>query len=93
MALQIGGAFFRSKSLFQRFLRHAFLQNTSPSGFAAFNRATACIDVTLLLPQVTVPTMVIHEPAFPFGSFELCQEVAAGKGNRLWSGSDCRRIV
>jgi len=27
---------------------------------------------------VTVPTLVIHEPAFPFGSFELCQEVAAG---------------
>jgi DNA-binding CsgD family transcriptional regulator len=26
---------------------------------------------------VTVPTLVIHEPAFPFGSFELCQEVAA----------------
>jgi hypothetical protein len=26
---------------------------------------------------VTVPTLVTHEPAFPFGSFELCQEVAA----------------
>ena len=24
-----------------------------------------------------MPTLVIHEPAFPFGSFELCQEVAA----------------
>ncbi len=56
----------------------AFLQTTSPSGFAAFNRATACIDLAPLLPQVTTPTLVIHEPAFPFGSFELCQEVAAG---------------
>ena len=26
---------------------------------------------------MTAPTLVIHEPAFPFGSFELCQEVAA----------------
>lgn len=56
----------------------AFLQNTSPSGFAGFNRASACIDLTPLLPQVTAPTLVIHEPAFRFGSFELCQEVAAG---------------
>jgi pimeloyl-ACP methyl ester carboxylesterase/DNA-binding CsgD family transcriptional regulator len=56
----------------------ALLQTTSPSGLAAFNAATACIDITDLLPQVTVPTLVIHEPAFPFGSFELCQEVAAG---------------
>ena len=56
----------------------AFLQTTSPSGFAAFNRATACIDLAPLLSQVTTPTLVIHEPAFPFGSFELCREVAAG---------------
>jgi pimeloyl-ACP methyl ester carboxylesterase/DNA-binding CsgD family transcriptional regulator len=55
-----------------------FLESTSPSGFAAFNAATACIDITSLLPQVTVPTLVTHEPAFAFGSFELCQEVATG---------------
>jgi len=55
-----------------------FLHNTSPSGFAAFNAATACIDITDLLPQVTVPTLVTHEPAFAFGSFELCQAVATG---------------
>src|SRR5688572_23949042 len=35
------------------------------------------VDITQLLPRVTVPTPVIHEPAFRFGSFELCQEVAA----------------
>ena len=55
-----------------------FLQSTSASGFAAFNAATQLIDITNLLPQVTVPTLVIHEPAFAFGSFDLCQEVAAG---------------
>ena len=27
---------------------------------------------------MTVPTLVTHEPAFAFGSFELCQEVATG---------------
>jgi DNA-binding CsgD family transcriptional regulator len=55
-----------------------FLHSTSPSGFAAFNAATACIDITNLLPLVTVPTLVTHEPAFVFGSFDLCQEVATG---------------
>jgi hypothetical protein len=56
----------------------AFLNTTSPSGLFAFNAATERIDITDLLPRVMVPTLVVHEPAFPFGSFELCQEVAAG---------------
>ena len=54
------------------------LKATSPEALVAYNRANGRIDITHLLPQVTVPTLVIHEPAFPFGSFELCQEVAAG---------------
>jgi pimeloyl-ACP methyl ester carboxylesterase/DNA-binding CsgD family transcriptional regulator len=57
------------------------MQATSASGFFAFNAATARIDITSLLPQVTAPTLVSHEPAFVFGSFELCQEVAAGIPN------------
>ena len=48
-----------------------FLRSTTPDGLAAFNSATEQIDITDLLPHVTVPTLVIHEPAFPFGSFEL----------------------
>ena len=56
----------------------AFLQPSSASGLSAFNAASARIDLTGLLPLVTVPTVVTHEPAFSFGSFELCQEVAAG---------------
>jgi pimeloyl-ACP methyl ester carboxylesterase len=47
------------------------LQSTSPTGLAAYNRASKCIDLTPLLPRVTMRTLVIHEPAFPFGSFEL----------------------
>ena len=56
----------------------ALHQSTSPSGYAAFNAATARIDITDFLSRVAVPTLVTHEPAFPFGSLELSQEVAAG---------------
>jgi pimeloyl-ACP methyl ester carboxylesterase/DNA-binding CsgD family transcriptional regulator len=58
-----------------------FLQATSPQALSAFNDANARIDIRDLLPRVTVPTLVTHEPAFPFGSFDLCQEVAAGIPN------------
>jgi pimeloyl-ACP methyl ester carboxylesterase/DNA-binding CsgD family transcriptional regulator len=54
-----------------------FLQTTSPAALSAFNVANAAIDITALLPRVAVPTLVTHEPGFQFGSFELCQEVAA----------------
>lgn len=55
-----------------------FLHATSPENLSAYNAANARIDVTALLPRVLVPTLVIHDPAFPFGTFDLCQEVAAG---------------
>ena len=54
-----------------------FLRATSPEALSAFNAASARIDLTDLLPRVTAPTLVTHEAPFPFGSFELCQEVAA----------------
>jgi len=63
---------------FVRWGTKAFLRSTSPQGLSAFNAANARIDIHDLLPRVTAPTLVTHEPAFPFGSFELCQEVAAG---------------
>jgi pimeloyl-ACP methyl ester carboxylesterase/DNA-binding CsgD family transcriptional regulator len=56
----------------------SFLQSTTAAGLAAYNAANARIDLTDLLPRVKVPTLVIHEPPFPFGSYELCREVAAG---------------
>lgn len=64
-----------------RLRTEAHLHGTSPVGLAAFNAANERIDITDLLPKVRVPTLVIHEPAFPFGSFELCQEVAAAIPN------------
>ena len=54
------------------------LNGASPDDLVAYNAANERIDITDLLPQLSVPTLVIHEPAFPFGSFQLCQDVAAG---------------
>jgi pimeloyl-ACP methyl ester carboxylesterase/DNA-binding CsgD family transcriptional regulator len=57
------------------------LQTTSPQALSEFNAGNALIDIRDLLQRVTAPTLVTHEPAFPFGSFELCQEVASGIPN------------
>jgi pimeloyl-ACP methyl ester carboxylesterase/DNA-binding CsgD family transcriptional regulator len=54
----------------------AMRQSTTPAGLAEFYKTSACIDLKGLLSEVAVPTLVIHEPAFPFGSLALCQEVA-----------------
>ena len=57
-------------------LAEAMRQSTTPAGLAAYYEASARIDLTDLSPAVSVSTLVIHEPAFPFGSLELCQGVA-----------------
>jgi len=54
----------------------AMRQSTTPAGLAEFYRTSACINLKDLLPEVAVPTLVIHEPGFPFGSRDLCQQVA-----------------
>ena len=61
-----------------RLLTDQFQQTTTVAGLAAYNAANARIDLTDLLPRVNVPTLVIHEAPFPFGSYELCREVATG---------------
>ena len=53
-------------------------QGSSPQGLIAYNAASQQIDLSDILPKVSVPALVIHERPFPFGSFQLCQEVAAG---------------
>jgi pimeloyl-ACP methyl ester carboxylesterase/DNA-binding CsgD family transcriptional regulator len=75
--LQSVGSGFKDAD-FARTATEFFLQTTSPAAFSAFNAATEGIDIAELLPRVAVPTLVTHEPGFLFGSFELCQEVAAG---------------
>lgn len=53
------------------------LNGASQEDLVAYNSANARIDMTDMLPMIRVPTLVIHEPAFPFGSFALCQDVAS----------------
>jgi len=57
------------------------LSRVSAATLKAYNEANARIDITDLLPRVSMPTLVTHAPTFPFGSFALCQEVAAGIPN------------
>src|SRR5262245_29832249 len=47
-------------------------------GFNAYVAGSRLIDVRQFLPHVTAPTLVLHDPSFPFGSFDLCREVASG---------------
>ncbi len=47
-------------------------------GLYAYYAASERINVTPLLGTVRAPTLVIHDTAFPFGSFDLCRDVAAG---------------
>jgi DNA-binding CsgD family transcriptional regulator len=54
----------------------AMRQSTTPAGLAEFYKTSAHIDLKSFLPEVTVPTLVIHEPGFAFGSLDLCQDVA-----------------
>jgi pimeloyl-ACP methyl ester carboxylesterase/DNA-binding CsgD family transcriptional regulator len=54
----------------------AMRASTDPEGLAAYYKTSASIDLAELVARVAVPTLVIHEPAFPFGSRQLCEEVA-----------------
>lgn len=54
---------------------------TSPAGLSAYFKASSEIDARQYLSRVVAPTLVIHDPKFPFGSFDLCQEVASGIRN------------
>ncbi len=70
----------------------AMRQSTTPAGLAEFYRTSACIDLRRLLPEVTVPTLVIHEPGFAFGSLRSmpgrCEE---HKGRT--SGGSCKKSI
>lgn len=54
----------------------AMRASTDPEGLSAYYKTSASIDLTELVARVAMPTLVIHEPAFPFGSRQLCEEVA-----------------
>ena len=61
-------------------------ESMTRDGFLAYLAAWRSMDVTSLLSAVKAPTLVIHDPTFPFGSLDLCREVALGI-------SDARLIV
>jgi pimeloyl-ACP methyl ester carboxylesterase/DNA-binding CsgD family transcriptional regulator len=71
-------------------------QGASPRGLFDYYRASENIDVTPLLGAIKAPTLVVHDEGFPFGSFDLCRDVAARVANsqlvvlngRFISGND-----
>lgn len=60
-----------------RLLADSIRRATSAANLAAYYATSASIDITPLLPNVAVPTLVLHEPSFPFSAPELCRDVAS----------------
>jgi pimeloyl-ACP methyl ester carboxylesterase/DNA-binding CsgD family transcriptional regulator len=54
----------------------AMRTSTGPEGLAAYYETSASIDLRQIVAEIAAPTLVIHEPAFPFGSLTLCEQVA-----------------
>ena len=52
-------------------------RSTTPRGLFAYYDASREIELSSMLGRIKAPTLVIHETEFPFGSRELCQQVAA----------------
>jgi pimeloyl-ACP methyl ester carboxylesterase len=69
----------------------------SAEGLRAYFKASREIDVRNILDRVTAPTLVLHEPSFPFGSLDLCKDVSSGIPKRTLDGRerplDHRHIV
>jgi class 3 adenylate cyclase/pimeloyl-ACP methyl ester carboxylesterase len=58
--------------------------STSPEGAVRYYDATGDVDVTALLPQITVPTLVMHVRGDEDVPFEMGRQIAAGiPGARL----------
>jgi pimeloyl-ACP methyl ester carboxylesterase/DNA-binding CsgD family transcriptional regulator len=55
-----------------------FQRSTSAKTWIAHFEALKETDLTPLLPLLSIPTLVVHDIGFPFGSLEMCQEVASG---------------
>jgi pimeloyl-ACP methyl ester carboxylesterase/DNA-binding CsgD family transcriptional regulator len=65
----------------RQLLAETMRHGSSPRGLFAYYDASETIDVTSLLRAIEAPTLVVYDSAFPFGSFELCRDVAAGIAN------------
>ncbi|MDZ4278631.1 MAG: alpha/beta hydrolase, partial [Dehalococcoidia bacterium] len=58
-------------------LAETFRRSSSAKVHQAVMRARAQTDLRPILPALEMPVLVVHDTGFPFGSFELCQELAA----------------
>ncbi len=65
----------------RKLLAETMRQGASPRGLFAYYDASEKIDVASQLEAIDIPTLVIHDTEFPFGSFELSRGVAAGIRN------------
>jgi len=61
-----------------RELAQRYQNSTSAQTYTAYAEGLKDIDLTPLLPLISIPTLVVHHIGHPFGSFEMCQEVASG---------------
>jgi len=58
-------------------LAETIRRSSSAKAHEAFMRAVDQIDLRPILPALEMPVLVVHDTGFPFGSFELCQDLAA----------------
>jgi pimeloyl-ACP methyl ester carboxylesterase len=58
-------------------LAETFRHSSSAKVHQAVMRVRDQIDLRPILPALEMPVLVVHDTGFPFGSFELCQDLAA----------------
>jgi pimeloyl-ACP methyl ester carboxylesterase/DNA-binding CsgD family transcriptional regulator len=58
-----------------------FRRSATPQTHNAIEDATAEFDLSPVLSQLTMPVLVVHDTGFPFGSLDLCNDLAARTAN------------
>jgi DNA-binding CsgD family transcriptional regulator len=51
--------------------------SASPKTFLAYEHAMRDVDLTPMLPRIDLPALVLHNTAFPIGSYEMSRQVAS----------------
>jgi DNA-binding CsgD family transcriptional regulator len=59
-----------------RDLAATFQRSTSPQTHLAYLEAMRAVELTPFLPRLQMPTLVVHDTGFPFGSFGECEQLA-----------------
>jgi DNA-binding CsgD family transcriptional regulator len=59
-----------------RDLAATFQRSTSPQTHLAYLEAMRAVELTPFLPRLQMPTLVVHDTGFPFGSFCECEQLA-----------------